>query len=152
MVFEPVPSYAEDIKKRFDGNDKVKVFDYGLEKCDSSETLFMHDDGSSSYKDYESDNVITVHYRAVDEFIREQGIDNIDLMKINIEGGEYDLLEAMISKDLIRIVDNFQIQFHNIKSIDAKNRMSAIIKELEKTHRLTWSYRPFVWENWERKK
>lgn len=75
---------------------------------------------------------------------------NVDLMKINIEGGEYNLLEKMISSGLISKVDNLQIQFHDIKALDSENRMKKIWLALEKTHMVTWKFRPFVWENWKR--
>ena len=37
----------------------------------------------------------------------------IDLLKINIEGGEYEVLENLIENDLIKNIDNIQIQFHD---------------------------------------
>lgn len=39
-------------------------------------------------------------------------IDDIGLMKINIEGGEYELLERMIELGIINKVKDIQIQFH----------------------------------------
>ena len=43
-------------------------------------------------------------------------------MKINIEGGEYELLERLIAADLIRKIDDIQVQFHNFVP-DAAARM-----------------------------
>ena len=40
--------------------------------------------------------------------------DHVDLIKINIEGGEYELLEAILDNNLAKAFDNLQIQFHGI--------------------------------------
>ena len=35
------------------------------------------------------------------------------LMKINIEGGEYDLLEELLDENMIKQIVNLQVQFHD---------------------------------------
>ena len=81
--------------------------------------------------------------------MRQNKIERIDLMKMNIEGGEYDLLDHLIETGFIRNIENIQVQFHDFVP-EAKQRMMKIQKELSKTHRLTYQY-IFVWENWRRK-
>ena len=73
-------------------------------------------------------------------------IERIDLMKINIEGGEYDLLEHLIKTGWIDKIINIQVQFHDFVE-NAEARMLAIQNDLAKTHELTYQYK-FVWENW----
>jgi hypothetical protein len=89
-----------------------------------------------------------------EDFVREYNVDHIDLMKINIEGGEYELLEHMIEKDLIGMVDQFIIQFHNkdlgLNIYKAKERRDEIRKALSKTHKEVWC-EPFIWEKWVKK-
>lgn len=149
MVFEPVPKFAENIEERFKDNNKVSVYTYGLEDVDSSEILYLSDNASSAFlKNH--DNGIEILYKDVEKFFLEKNITLVNLMKINIEGGEYALLEKMIKANLISRVENIQIQFHDIKELNSKKRMKNIWKELEKTHNITWQYK-FVWENWERK-
>lgn len=150
MVFEPVPKFAKFISERFSDNSKVKIFCFGLEDRNSEEELYMAADVSSVYKSKNSPDCISIKYKDVLEFFEEQHISNVDLMKINIEGGEYNLLEKMISSGLISKVDNLQVQFHDIKALDSENRMKKIWFDLEKTHMVTWKFRPFVWENWKR--
>jgi cell wall assembly regulator SMI1 len=84
------------------------------------------------------------------DFVSENRIRHIDLMKVNIEGGEYDLLEHVIATGLIHRVENIQVQFHDFFP-DAVRRMAKIHDELTKTHYLTYQYR-FVWENWRLKR
>jgi cellulose biosynthesis protein BcsQ len=80
-------------------------------------------------------------------FLQEKDIKRIDLMKINIEGCEYNLLECLIGIGFIKNIKNIQVQFHDFVE-DAEKRMMEIQKNLQKTHYLTYQY-PFVWENWE---
>lgn len=149
-VFEPVPEYAASIANRFYGNDKIKSFDFGLADKAYSTDLRMDDDGSSMFIGDQSEcKVITINLRPIVEFIEENSIYKIDLMKINIEGGEYDLLDEIISSGLINRISNIQVQFHNFVP-DSVNRMESIHKKLEITHRTTYKYE-FVWENWEKR-
>ena len=73
------------------------------------------------------------------------GENSIDLMKINVEGAEYSILENLIQTGGISNIKNIQVQFHLIEKHE--NVYSELEKKLEKTHKLTWKY-PFVWENW----
>ena len=70
-------------------------------------------------------------------------------MKINIEGGEFDLLDQLIKSKLVTRIDNIQVQFHNFFD-NSKDRREGIRKQLKQTHYLTYDYY-FVWENWKLK-
>ena len=51
-----------------------------------------------------------------EDFIKSHGIQFIDLMKINTEGGEFDLFEFLTqdsNKELISKIGKIQIQFHD---------------------------------------
>ena len=76
-------------------------------------------------------------------------VEEVDLMKINIEGGEYELLEQLIETDMMSKIKDLQIQFHNIAS-DPEKRMQAIQEALKNSRYLTYQYK-FVWENWTRR-
>lgn len=80
------------------------------------------------------------------DFIRDNNIRGIDLMKINIEGAEYDLLEHLIDTGFVEHIKNIQVQFHDFVP-NAEQRMRRIQQRLQQTHSLTYQY-PFVWENW----
>lgn len=72
---------------------------------------------------------------------------NVALVKMNIEGGEYELLRHMLPH--IGEVKYLQVQFHLIDGMDCEKLYKDIATELSKTHKLMWRY-PFVWESWER--
>lgn len=57
----------------------------------------------------------------------------IDLLKINIEGGEYDILNRMCESGTINKVQNLQIQFHNFVD-DAQVKYDNVVNNLKLTH------------------
>lgn len=67
-------------------------------------------------------------------------------MKINIEGGEYNLVKKLIDSDLIEKIKYLQIQFHNFVENSEQKRQNLRFK-LTRTHIEMWNYE-FVWESW----
>lgn len=144
IIFEPVIKFAENIKQSFKYNPDITVYDFGLSNVTKEEQLFISGDGSSVYKnDGESCKIKLVN---ATDFLRLNNIQYIDLIKINIEGGEYDLLEHLLDTNFVEHIENLQIQFHDFVE-NAESRMKRIQNRLEKTHYLTYHY-PFVWDNW----
>ena len=143
-IFEPVPVYVNNIKRRFVKNENIIVYPFGLASNNLTTKISVTGDSSSSYKP--SGEMIDVQLMSASDFFEGKNITFVNLMKINIEGGEYDLLEHLISTNLIKKIQNIQIQFHDFFP-DGKNRMSEIQSHLALTHKLTYQYE-FVWENW----
>lgn len=71
------------------------------------------------------------------------------LVKINIEGGEYQLLDYILSSGLMKNVKYLQVQFHIVEGQDYEEAYNSIINRLSLTHKRQWNY-PFCWESWER--
>ncbi len=144
-IFEPVKLFYKKIENRFELNDDVNVYNYGLGGDDAELTISVSEDASSAFSKGSDKEVMII--RAFDKFVKENEINFIDLMKINIEGGEYELLESIVKSDFIHKIRNLQIQFHNfLPGSDA--RMQAIQLSLRSTHEITYQYFPYVWENW----
>ena len=146
FIFEPVPSFVQAIRKRFVRNKKIHVVAAGLGAASRTEKIHVADAASSLYAS--SQVTETVDIVSIHEFLKERQVRLIDLMKINIEGGEYELLESIIDRRLIDRIQNVQIQFHEI-SKESCDRMLNIRGLLKKTHFPTYIY-DFVWENWTR--
>jgi FkbM family methyltransferase len=75
---------------------------------------------------------------------------NIDLIKINVEGAEYKILNELIDSGNINKIKNLQVQFHLFDETE-NNEYENLSKKLSETHELSWRF-PFVWENWVLKK
>lgn len=149
--FEPVSEFYKIIVEKFATNPKIHVYNFGISKTTYRTSIALSEDGSSIYaKSVKEEDIQECAMKSIVEFIEENKIGNIDLMKINIEGGEYELLEALLETGLIKKIKHLQVQFHEISG-SSKKRMKNIWKLLKETHRIEWSYRPFIWESWIRK-
>lgn len=146
FVFEPVPSFAKALEKRFADSPLVHVFDFGLSDKDEEVEIAVAGDKSGIYRD--DGDAVRARLRDVVGFLEEQGVERVDLAKINIEGGEFPLLRSLIDSGQIAMFVALQVQFHSFVE-DAVRHRKRILQQLEATHRPTWSY-PFVWENWVR--
>lgn len=144
-VFEPVTSFARKIEKRFSKNNRIKTFQFGLAEKNYEDFISVDEASSSTFKSGSA--LEKVRFEKIDDFLKERQIEGIDLMKINIEGGEYSLLEHLIETGLIKKIKNIQVQFHDFVP-NAEKRMAFIQDELSRTHHLTYQFK-FVWENWE---
>ena len=149
-LFEPHPKFYEACAQRFRSNDSIMLFNFGLSNEDGKFVLSDSVDGSSflNPKHKEKDG-IQCEVKELCATIKKLGVSNIDLMKVNIEGGEYPVLLHMMSEGYLSLVKNYQIQFHNFID-DAKAQRNKIIEGLSETHERTWCY-TFVWENWKKK-
>lgn len=144
-IFEPVQGFYEIINKRFKNNDKIKVFNYGLSDKNTSAEIDLANDRSSTHTTLFS-KTETIELRKIDEVMSENNIGFVDLIKINIEGGEFPLLKYCIINKLCSKFKNIQVQFHTFINFAAQKR-KALQQKLSETHSLTYNYN-FVWENW----
>lgn len=148
-VFEPVPQYAQNIKDRFKINPKIKVFPFGLSDKNFKTAIAIQGEGSSTLNKRDSSEKTEIELIRLIDFVKEQAISFIDVMKINIEGAEYDLLDDIISNGYIKNINYLIIQFHDFFP-DSKQRMDQIRSKLKQTHDSTF-YHEFVWEGWKLK-
>lgn len=148
-IFEPVADFYSKICNKFKNNSDVKIFSFGLSNKNEFVNMNLIGDGSSEFNLTNAEGTEVVVVKDISEFIQENNIDRIDLMKINIEGGEYQLLNSLLDSGKINIVKNVQVQFHNF-IYDAVAQRDAIRKRLSETHEETYCF-DFVWENWKLK-
>jgi FkbM family methyltransferase len=144
FIFEPVKDFFDIIKDRFKDNQDIQYFQFGLGDSDRIDTITLSANGSSIFGD--NSNREEMKMIDVKNWIKEYNIIKINLLKLNIEGGEYELLDRLIECDLIKIIDNIQVQFHDINK-DSYLHVLKIRESLKNTHKSTYSY-DFVWENW----
>lgn len=147
-LFEPVPEFYQKCVTRFQSNPKIVCLNYGLSSADGWLDIGMAENASSFASPHAKGALQRVRVRSVVECIHELGINQIDLMKINIEGGEFDVVPAIIESGDIRKVQHLQVQFHNFVDHAAKRR-TVIRTQLANTHTEMWNY-DFVWESWKR--
>lgn len=143
-VFEPHPGFAGKIRNRFRGNDAIITHEIALGR--NAGTLTLSDDGDASSSFRNARRSVTGRIEPVAEFFGKLDIPRIDLMKVNIEGGEYDFLPALLEAGILPRIGILQVQFHLFTEDDIARR-EAIRTALAETHDCNWSY-DFVWEQW----
>jgi FkbM family methyltransferase len=145
-IYEPCLSLAQQATENFFGNDKVKIYPFGM--SNKTGKMILHGDWMEASLYRTSSTVVSeVDIYRASEIFNERYSKNVDLVKINVEGAEYDILPDLIKNYDMNFIKNLQIQFHpNIKAY--KEKRDKIRNDLKKTHRCTWCY-DFVYESWE---
>jgi FkbM family methyltransferase len=146
IIFEPVKSYFAILKNKYVNAKNIKVFNYGLSNKNSNQKIYLSGDSTSLFR--ASDNSEKIKLIDIATIIKK--FKTIDLLSINIEGGEYDVLERLIDTNLIKKIKFLQVQFHHFIP-NANSRRKKIVKDILKTHKIHFSY-PFVWESFSLRK
>tara|TARA_R110001592_G_scaffold124003_9_gene332582 strand:- start:263 stop:883 length:621 start_codon:yes stop_codon:yes gene_type:complete len=151
-VFEPDPQCFEILKNKFSGFDKINLFNFALGSENEIKFFYIYGrdgESSSEFIREQSDNhkEIVVNFKKFSNVLQTLGIEQIDLCSINIEGGEYSLLEHVIASGYQKKIKNLQVQFHDDCVQNAIQKRDIIRNELSITHHLDYNY-DFVWENW----
>lgn len=141
-IFEPVAEFAEECSNRFLGRAGIVVHRYGLSNCDEDVKITKCGEASSIFVSGAETESIVLKDVASESVLHKK----IDLVSMNIEGGEYTVLRRLIETGLIKNCKNVQIQFHTTYTSPANER-NEIRELLSQTHIETYCY-PFVWENW----
>lgn len=143
-VFEPVRRFYDQVVKRVGGRDRVFVHPWAIGAAVGSAQFSIKGDMTGAWADNpEFEQVMTKDMASI---FAHLGITGCDLMKLNVEGGEFSALEQMIEHELIRDVDNIQVQWHPVVPF-CEERYKALQENLAATHRLTFDA-GWVWQNW----
>ena len=144
-AFEPVPQFYKKALNTLQKYNNVKVFNYAIGGNTRKDNISLAKDGSAINKH----GKLTVDVKSICDIIKELNIEKIDLLKLNVEGSEYEILDSMISNDILGICNTYLIQFHRTINEFAARR-KKIRAALSKTHKQLFNYE-FVWEAWSKK-
>lgn len=150
-AFEPDPRNYKQLEKRAQANPRIIPYRFGLGEKNELARMTLEMLGSTMFTDTSDKKDVPwaeVEIRDIAETWKSLALDRVDLMKINIEGAEFPLLERMIEVDLLKHVDCFMIQFHEWHP-GAYRRRRKIQEALRRSHTLVWDYH-FIWEKWVR--
>jgi FkbM family methyltransferase len=147
LIFEPVKNYYKLINKYLGNKKNISIFNQGVSDKDHKAKININSQGSSVYfgGGVSEEDISLIDVKKIFEMV---GKKDIDLIKIGVEGAEYEILERITSLGLTKRCKNIQVAFHKINK-HSEQRRNAIRKELEKTHKLTYDYY-FLCENWKR--
>lgn len=146
-AFEPSLSFFNIANDKIGERKNIKLFNYGLGKDNYNTQINIGPgQGVSTSLFVETEIKENIIIKSIKDIFDELNIDTIHLMKINIEGSEYDVIECMLDNNIHTKVKNIQVQFHRLTD-NYLDRYEKIKEKLSLTHELTYSF-PFIWENW----
>jgi FkbM family methyltransferase len=100
LCFEPVPENFALLQRNLDGYANAQCFNFGL-GARSEQIPIYHSDNPSNFGGFSryvagsnTAQTTEVRIRAVSEFLAEHPLEQIDLVKIDTEGAEYEILSA----------------------------------------------------------
>ena len=82
-IFEPVPDFSENIKRRFARNPNIRVHQFGLACNDVTTSISLTGDSSSRYKN--SEKMVNIQLITASKFFEEFNISSVSLMKLYLE-------------------------------------------------------------------
>ena len=148
-AYEPIKIHFDVLKEKYSGIPKIFLANHAILDKDFKTRILDRGTASSIYLDLETDSSEEIEVKDILSVWNSLGVDKIDLIKINIEGGEYPLLIRMIETGIVAKCQNIQVQFHTFIQ-NYEEQYESIKAGLSKTHDITWRF-PFIWENWKLK-
>ena len=143
VCFEPV--FHTELAKRLRAlGPRVKVFPHGLGRSNRTEVWNVRGDSTGAFSPLDERGKEEVAIRDIEELL----VADVGLMKLNVEGMEFEILETLFQRGLLTRFKNIQVQFHDC-AIQAKERYASLQRLLARTHHLTL-YAGWVWQSWER--
>lgn len=136
--FEPIEEFAKEIKHK-----DIEVVKKAVAGENKKQIIHLNKDGTSFYSDGKSVEIEVIDVS--DVFSKYQ---QIDFVKINIEGAEFDFFESLIRTKQLTKAKSYLIQFHPLVGYEA--RLKNIYEEFSKSgFKKTWGY-DLIWELWEK--
>jgi FkbM family methyltransferase len=142
FLVEPSPRYFSKMEQRFAGVPNVTLLNAGIGAQDGK--AYLYDDGYGSYVTSNPTNAFPI--RLVSWQTIFDSVGTVDLAYVNCEGCEYIVL-GYLTKEHMRRVKAFYIQFHKQYQDDAPVRRCEMRRKLRETHRLVYQV-TWVWEIW----
>jgi FkbM family methyltransferase len=142
LGFEPISEFYTRSVDRLRPFPNITVFNLGVGATTRLERMSIKGDMTGIFAD--NPTIEEVQVLAIGEILKPLG--TVDLLKINIEGMEFEVLEAILAEGLAPKLRNIQVQFHAAVP-DFERRHADIRRGLLQTHQLTFDA-PWCWENY----
>jgi FkbM family methyltransferase len=138
-VYEPVIEFANSCQQRFKDNSNVEVIASGVSSNGRSLKMFIDGPRTKNDSNTHLESFKTVSINSVFD-----GLTEVELVKMNIEGMEYECLRELESNGNLKKIKYLLVQFHNFTS-HAEEEYSDIIETLEKNHISVFKHK-WLWE------
>jgi FkbM family methyltransferase len=130
FCFEPNKLAFESLEKNLKNEDNIKLFNLAVSHNNKPLRLYIDDGNSliSSACDVKN-NYYDVQTTTLKDILLENKIDNVDLIKIDIEGMEFDLIDNL-DDSIFNKVDRFLIEYHDFYFKDGAEKLEGLKSKL----------------------
>lgn len=141
IALEPIPRYIHETFLRL-ANTGAIIIPLALGHHNTVSAFRVHGALTGEFADGQEQIVGVISVGNLLRHISGQ----IAVLKLNIEGGEFDVLESILAEGLATRIENIIVQPHTCVP-DFEARWKAIQEGLAKTHECVWA-EPWCWEGW----
>jgi FkbM family methyltransferase len=146
LAFEPEPSALERFGERID-DPRVVLLPYGLGGRTRRERLVLGGPGSSVFTQPGDFGSTDIELRDVADVLASHDVERVKVAKVNIEGGEFELIDRLHETGWLARIDTMIVQFHEFGP-DAHRARRRNRRQLAETHHCSWNY-SWVNERWD---
>lgn len=143
-MFEPIPQFASHCRSLFRHNRLVTVEEVALGARDRKTRFTVRGESSTEFD--ESAQIMEARVVDISRVLMSLDGERVACFKLNIEGGEYEVLERVLETGQVSAFDSLLIQFHR-RPPGYATRYRTITDALANTHSRAWCYE-YVWEKW----
>ena len=133
--FEPVDVTFNQLQELFKGNGRVECFRLALGAANSTGEMALCGNSDQFFLLRQSKEVPTTTYKTeaveittLDEFCRTKGIDHIDYLKVDTEGGDLDVLRGSVTLLREQRIDFVQVE----AGMNPTNKLHVRFEELKR--------------------
>jgi len=134
-AFDPTPLSVEWVKST-PVPEHFHFFDYGIASFDGTAMLYdnpKHKSQSIRQRPKGKESAIEVRFHKLKTVMDMLGHEKIDILKMDIEGAEYEVIESLLSSNIQ--VDQLLVEFHHGKFRDiGVSETKRIIEELHRNN------------------
>lgn len=151
-LFEPVPAFAEQCHLRYQHNARVCVHQTALGGSNRTMHFSLAENGTAELRGPADVTQFEAHVQVISDVLSTlnaaqripPGADAVGVLKLNIEGGEYETLESLLSTNDVTCMRCLLIQTHR-QPADYDQRYRLIVEVFHATLLRVWGF-PMVWE------
>ena len=145
VVYEPILEFFIGTQMAVKRNPDISVMHSAVGASNRRENFGVKGDQTGVMcSGNRTENVLVMDIvLALTACLRDYKATQIALLKLNVEGMEFEVMERILDAGLADKIVHFQIQPHNIVP-DAESRWQRIMDRLAETHEVDY-YAPWVW-------
>lgn len=123
-----------DVFKSFASDKRLKPFNFAVASQSGTLDFYVSENSEASSLNVVEGTAIhqkvAVPSERLDEFLKEQNLTSVDLLKMDIEGAEIDVVDSC-SDELLQNVSQMTIEFHDFNGMASQEDVSRVVRRLE---------------------